>query len=128
MRVALVPAFAAFAAAACLGACVGSMPSGGSGGNGGGGGPTQDTTADAGVGGGPDLATPADLMPQPLSADLGSTDLAGFVNCFGAAVCDPASSFCIRFSSGSAATPGTTQTPACYAPVDCMGANMNCDC
>src|SRR4051812_50016806 len=96
--------------------CVGVMPSGGDGtGTGtGGGGPTQDSTADAGVGGAPDLATADDLSPHPLPPDLGSSDLAGFVNCFGAAVCDPNTSFCIRLNSGSATNPGTTQTPACY--------------
>ena len=36
--------------------------------------------------------------------------------------------FCIRLNPGSAANPGTPARPACYQPVDCMGANMNCDC
>ena len=125
MRVALLAVFAVTVAA-----CVGVMPSGsdGTGGNGGAGGATQDSTADAGVGGAPDLAGGADLAPHPLPADLGSTDLAGLVNCYGAAICDPNTSFCIRLNSGSATNPGTMQTPACYEPVDCMGANMNCDC
>ena len=116
----------AFALAFSVAACVGAMPAGGDGT--GGNGATQDSTADAGVGSGADLAPGPDLSPHPLPADLGSTDLAGFVDCFGAAVCDPTTSFCIRLNSGSAAAPGTTQTPACYQPVDCMGANMNCDC
>jgi hypothetical protein len=103
------------------------MPSG-SDGTGGNGGSMQDSTADAGVGGAADLASEADLAPHPLPADLGSTDLAGFVNCYGVAVCDPNTSFCIRLNSGSATNPGTMQMPACYEPVDCMGANMNCDC
>lgn len=119
--------FALVAVTVVLAACVGSMPSG-SNGNGGSGGAGQDSTADAGVGGAADLATPADLHPRPVMPDLVSSDLAGFVDCFGATVCDPTTTFCIRFSSGSATTPGTTQTPACYEPVDCMGANMNCDC
>ena len=123
MRFALV-AVVAFAAA-----CLGSMPSGSAGGGGGGtGGATQDSTPDAGVGSVADLATPADLHPRPPLPDLASTDLAGFVDCFGATVCDPTMSFCIRLNTGSATNPGTTQTPACYQPVDCMGANMNCDC
>jgi hypothetical protein len=113
---------------AILGGCVGAMPSGGDGTGSGGNGSVQDSPGDAGVDSVADLAPPADLTPHPLAADLGSTDLAGFVNCFGAAVCDPSTSFCIRLNSGSATAPGTMQTPACYEPVDCMGANMNCDC
>jgi len=121
MRLALI------AAVALVGGCVGSMPSGsdGTGGNGGG---VQDSTADAGVEGVADLAPPADLHPRPVLPDLVSSDLAGFVDCFGVAVCDPTTTFCIRLNSGSASNAGTTQTPACYEPVDCMGANMNCDC
>ncbi len=125
MRVALVLVLA-FAAAAGVSACGGAMPSGSDGTATGGNGAGHATSADAGVAA--DLATPADLTPRPLPADLGSTDLAGFVNCFGAAVCDPTTMFCIVLHSGSATNPGTAQTPACYEPVDCMGANMNCDC
>src|SRR6266481_978352 len=107
MRVAPLVFAAAFGLAlGCVGAS--SAPPSSTGGNG----STQDSPADAGVVA--DLAPAADLAPHPLPADLGSTDLAGFVNCFGATVCDPNTSFCIRLNSGSAANPGTTQTPACY--------------
>jgi hypothetical protein len=119
MRVAVV----CFAVAVGCGSPSSSSSTGGNGGGGG----TQDSTADAGMSSA-DLASAPDLAPHPLPADLGSSDLAGFVDCFGAAVCDPTTSFCIRLNSGTAANPGTTQTPACYEPVDCMGANMNCDC
>ena len=122
--------FALVAMVAFAGACLGSMPagSGGTGGNGGNGGAAQDSTADAGVEAVADLAPPADLHPRPVMPDLVSTDLAGFVDCFGATVCDPTTTFCIRLNSGSPTNVGKTQTPACYEPVDCMGANMNCDC
>jgi hypothetical protein len=99
--------------------CLGSMPTGGNGATGG-------PTADAGVGGVVDLASPPDLAHQP--ADLRSTDLAGLVDCFEVTVCDPTMNFCIRLNSGSATNPGTVTTPACYQPADCMGANMDCDC
>jgi hypothetical protein len=118
---AMVGLAVAFGLAGCLGAPAAPGPS--TGGNG----SSQDSTGDAAVGSAADLATSADLSPRPLP-DLGSSDLAGLVDCFGATVCDPTSTFCIRLNSGTAANPGTTQTPACYQPVDCMGANMNCDC
>ena len=120
-------AFVCLAVAVAAGCGSASPPASATGGNGGNGG-TQGSTADAGAGTAVDLADGPDLAPRPLPPDLGSTDLAGVVNCFGATVCDPTSSFCIRLNSGSAANPGTIQTPACYQPVDCMGANMNCDC
>jgi hypothetical protein len=117
-------AVASFAVIGLVG-CLGDMPSGAVGGNGASG---HDTPSlDAGVGGGePDLAIAPDLA-RP-ATDLRSTDLAGLVDCFGATVCDPTQSFCMRLHSGSQAAPGTTQSPACYEPADCMGANMNCDC
>ncbi len=120
MRVVLVAA-----CSVAMAACVGAMPSGsdGTGGNG----PVQMAVPDAGAASVPDLGSPADLARPPMP-DLVSADLTGLVNCFGATVCDPNTTFCIREHSGSAANPGTTQTPACYEPVDCMGANMNCDC
>lgn len=120
MRAVLVAAFAVATAA-----CVGAMPSGsdGTGGNG----PAQAAVPDAAAGSAPDLGAPADLAHPPLP-DLGSTDLAGLVNCFGVTVCDPSTTFCIRFNAGSPAAPGAPSAPACYEPVDCMGANMNCDC
>jgi hypothetical protein len=127
MRLALLffALFVAIAGAVGFSGCLGDAPSSAQavGGNG----ATQDNI-DAGVGSVVDLAGGPDLSPHPLPLDLGSTDLAGLVNCFGATVCDPNQSFCIRLHSGSATNPGTTQTPACYEPVDCMGANMNCDC
>jgi hypothetical protein len=119
--------FALVTAVVVVGGCVGSMPSG-SDATGGNGGAAQDSTADAGVDGVADLAPPADLHPRPAPPDLVSSDLAGLVDCFGATVCDPTMSFCIRLHSGSASNAGTTQPPACYQPTDCMGANMNCDC
>jgi hypothetical protein len=124
--VALILAMIGLAVAFGLAGCVGASPatSTGTGGNGG----AQDTPADAGVEPAADLAPGDDLAPKPAGPDLRSTDLAGLVDCFGATVCDPTMNFCIRLNSGSAANPGTTQTPACYQPVDCMGANMNCDC
>ena len=125
MRVVFATAFA-FAAALTTAGCVGVEPAASDGSGSGGNGATQDSTPDAGVSA--DLAPPADLTPHPLPADLGSTDLAGLVSCFGMAVCDPNTSFCIVLHSGSAAVPGTMLPPACYEPVDCMGANMNCDC
>ena len=79
----------------------------------------------------PDLgADPADLAPPRKPVDLASTDLAGYVNCFGVAVCDPTMAFCIKFHTGSQAAPGNVPSgsPACYAPADCNGTNMNCDC
>ncbi len=131
MRIALfyLAVFVAVAGAVGLSGCLADAPTAAAaavGGNGAIPGP-----ADAGVAAVADLATStaaSDLGPRPTVHDLAAADLAGFVDCFGAAVCDPNTSFCIRLSSGSATTPGTTQTPACYEPVDCMGANMNCDC
>jgi len=125
MRVVLAATFAV-AAAAGLAACVGAEPAASDGTGTGGNGSSQDTASDAGVA--DDLSPAADLSPHPLPADLGSTDLAGLVDCHGVAVCDPATTFCIVLHAGSATTPGTMQAPACYEPVDCMGANMNCDC
>ncbi len=107
-------------AAGCVGAS--SAPPSSTGGNG----STQDSPADAGVAA--DLAPAVDLGPALAPPDLVSTDLAGFVNCFGVTVCDPSMDFCIRLNSGSATNPGTIHSPACYQPIDCMGANMNCDC
>lgn len=125
MRVAVLAAFVVVAAGG-VGGCVGAMPSG-SDGTGGNGAPQGAGGDDAGVGGAPDLGAPADLAQAP-PPDLVSVDLTGLVDCFGATVCDPNTTFCIRLNSGSATNPGTAKTPACYEPVDCMGANMNCDC
>jgi hypothetical protein len=126
MRVALV-----FVAVMAIG-CPGNKPSGG----GGGGGGTQDGSADLSTGAVGDLATAssADLsLPRPQPLDSGtmviSGDLAGLVNCYGATVCDPNTSFCIRYHSGSAAAPGNLVAgPACFEPADCMGQPMNCNC
>jgi len=85
MRVVFATAFA-FAAALTTAGCVGVEPAASDGSGSGGNGATQDSTADAGVSA--DLAPPADLTPHPLPADLGSTDLAGLVSCFGMAVCE----------------------------------------
>ena len=124
MRIATIALTAALGLAA---GCLGAMPASDSSMGTGGGGATADTTADAGVDA-PDLAPVADLAPAPVAADLRSTDLAGLVDCFDTAVCDPTMEFCIKLHPGSTANPGTAQRPACYQPVDCMGANMNCDC
>lgn len=96
-------------------------------------GSAPDSSPDAAVGAAAaDLgsAPAADLtVPRPLPMDLGSTDLAGFVNCFNDTVCDPTTTFCIKYHSGSAAAPGTVVSgPACYQPADCMGTAMNCAC
>ncbi|HEX6837022.1 MAG TPA: hypothetical protein VF334_10645 [Polyangia bacterium] len=125
MRVVVMVAFGVVVAAGAS-ACVGAMPSG-SDGTGGNGAPQSAAGDDASVGVAADLGAPADLA-QPAPPDLVSADLTGLVNCFGATACDPNTTFCIRLNSGSAANPGTTKTPACYEPIDCMGANMNCDC
>ena len=117
--------FAAVIGLAAAG-CLGSMPSGSTTGTGGNSSPESGAT-DAGVAQA-DLASGPDLAPAPSPPDLMSTDLAGLVNCFGKTVCDPTMEFCIRLNPGSATNPGTPQAPACYQPVDCMGANMNCDC
>ncbi len=122
MRIAPIVVTAAFGLAA---GCLGSMPSSSATGVGGNGTPENGAT-DAGVAG-PDLATGPDLAP-PAMPDLMSTDLAGLVNCFGKTVCDPTMDFCIQLYPGSQTTPGTPTPPACYQPVDCMGANMDCDC
>jgi hypothetical protein len=84
----------------------------------------------------PDLASsvdggaPADLLPRHAPQDLGAADLAGFVNCYGVAVCDPGTMFCIKYHSGSPATPGnlTAGSPACFVPDDCNGNTMDCSC
>jgi len=95
-------AFVCLAVAVAAGCGSASPPAtGGNGGNGG----MQDSTADAGAGSAVDLADGPDLAPRPLPPDLGSTDLAGVVNCFGATVCDPTSSFCIRLNSSTAWAP-----------------------
>jgi hypothetical protein len=110
--------------------CGGNKPSGGGGGSGG----TPDSTRDmASTTSIADLAgaSPSTDMSLPVAQpqDLGSSDLAGFVNCFGAAVCDPATSFCMRYHSGSQASPGNLVAgPACFEPADCMGTTMNCTC
>lgn len=118
------------AAALAIG-CLGSNPTGGGGGGGGG---SQDATADMATSAGGDMAgspsKSSDMsLPQAQPMDLGSTDLAGFVNCFGATVCDPNTSFCIKYHSGSQANPGSLVAgPACFEPADCMGTTMNCTC
>ncbi len=65
--------------------------------------------------------------------DFAATDLAGLVNCYGRAVCDPAMDFCISYNDGSEAAPGVTVfgSPACYTPdTPCAdnGQAMDCGC
>ena len=64
--------------------------------------------------------------------DLAATDLAGLFNCYGVAICDPTTDFCIKYYTGSAADPGNlVNSPACFTPSDTCGnqmLNMNCDC
>jgi hypothetical protein len=81
-------------------------------------------------GGGP--PTPLDSGMAPGMSDLAALDLAGLTNCYGVAICDPGSSFCIRYFAGSQATPGNAAGgPACYQPSDTcanQGQPMNCSC
>jgi hypothetical protein len=78
-----------------------------------------------------DLGAPSDLATSR-PPDLSSTDLAGLVDCYGGAICNPRVEFCIRYHSGSMAAPGTVAYgPACYEPATaCKDAmqNMNCGC
>ncbi len=64
--------------------------------------------------------------------DLAATDLAGLFICYGVAICDPSTDFCIKYYAGSAAVPGNlVNSPACFTPSDTcgnQGLNMNCDC
>src|SRR5437660_1029853 len=54
----------------------------------------------------PDMAEPVwDLAPPKLPPDFASSDLAGYTNCYGATVCDPTTSFCIKYHSGNQAMP-----------------------
>jgi hypothetical protein len=93
---------------------------------------SSEGVGDLGVTLGPDLGAPADLATPRPPLDLSSTDLAGLVNCFGVAICDPRGMFCIRYHSGSMANPGTvTFGPACYEPATACadnGQNMDCGC
>jgi hypothetical protein len=77
-----------------------------------------------------DGASVADAS-RPL-LDLASSDLAGLFNCYGVAVCDPTTDFCIKYYTGSAATPGQLMnSPACFTPSDTcgnQGQNMDCAC
>ena len=101
---------------------------------GGDGGGKQDAVGDMAMSAAADLArAPSTDMSLPQALDQGTVgvtgDLAGLVNCYGATVCDPNTSFCIRYYSGSAATPGNIVAgPACFEPADCMGQPMNCNC
>jgi hypothetical protein len=99
------------------------------------GGPPDLTTGGASDGGG---GKDGGGVPTPVDSgsianfDLASADLTGLTNCFGVAVCDPNSSFCIRYNAGSQATPGAlVGGPACYEPSDTcanQGLNMDCTC
>lgn len=82
------------------------------------------------------LTSGADPTPPPTGpTDLGAAppgDLAGLVNCYGVAVCDPSLHFCIQFFSGSQAAPGApVSSAACYQPTDTcanQGQPMTCAC
>jgi hypothetical protein len=53
----------------------------------------------------------------------------GLVNCYGATLCDPNQTFCIKFFGGTAADPQKlVGGPACYEPLDCGGLAMDCTC
>jgi hypothetical protein len=114
--------------AALLAGCLGSSPDDG--------GLGQDLGADA-AGDGSGAHSDGGL-PTPVDSglignlDFSNADLTGLTNCYGATVCDPTSSFCIRFYNGSAAAPGTLGGgPACYEPSDTcgnQGQNMDCGC
>jgi hypothetical protein len=108
--------------------CGNKQTTGGGGGSGG--------TSDMSMTSAGDMArAPSTDMSLPIAQpmDLGSVnfsgDLAGLVNCYGVAVCDPNTSFCIQYHSGSQAAPGNLVAgPACFEPADCMGTTMNCTC
>jgi hypothetical protein len=78
----------------------------------------------------PDMADPVwDLAWPKLPPDLASTDLAGYTNCFNAAICNATTSFCIKYHTGTPAMPGAIPAgPSCYEPADCSGTAMNCAC
>jgi hypothetical protein len=88
------------------------------------------STADLAMTAPPDMADPIwDLAWPRKPADLASTDLAGYTDCFGATVCDATTSFCIKYHTGSPAMPGAIPNGAsCYVPDDCNGTAMNCAC
>lgn len=117
-------------------ACLGDMtrPVGGTPGPGGG--------VDAGIGPHteglqpPDLGPssgPDDLAPRPIARlDLAGADLAGLTDCFGYAVCDATTMFCIRYHDGDEQAPGKMPyAPSCYQPTDTcdnMGQGFDCGC
>jgi hypothetical protein len=91
--------------------------------------PTHDLANDDGGNGG-DLAT-VDMAKHPF--DLAATDLAGLVNCYNVAICDPNMDFCIRYDDGSQAVPGKAVfgSPACFTPAVPCADNMqpmDCNC
>jgi hypothetical protein len=71
-----------------------------------------------------------DLAGGP--ADFAGVDLAGLVLCYGAAVCDPAMQFCLRYYAGPRSAPGMlVNGPSCFEPSDTcanLGQNMDCGC
>src|SRR4051794_35880224 len=68
---------------------------------------TSDGGATDGATGGTDSAVPTPVDSGGGSIDFSNADLTGLTNCYGATVCDPNETFCIRFYTGSQATPGT---------------------
>jgi hypothetical protein len=78
-----------------------------------------------------DLASPPD-MAKRTTFDLASTDLAGLLDCYGVAICNPSMDFCIKYHAGSQAAPGAlVNSPACFSPSDTcanQGQTMGCNC
>jgi hypothetical protein len=74
-----------------------------------------------GDGGGGDGGTPTMSNTPP-----------GTIDCYGAAACDPATAFCIKYYAGSQSAPGAIASgPACYEPSDTcanQGQAMDCGC
>ena len=92
--------------------------------------PVHDLAGTDGGNGG-DLATTTDMAKHPF--DLAATDLAGLVNCYNVAICDPNMDFCIRYDDGSQAAPGKAvfSSPACFTPGTPCADNMqpmDCNC
>jgi hypothetical protein len=90
--------------------------------------PAHDLASNDG-GSGTDLASNVDMAKHPF--DLAATDLAGLVNCYNVAICDPNMDFCIRYDNGSQAAPGKSvfNSPACFTPaMPCADAMQPMDC
>jgi len=93
----------------------------------------------ANVDGAVDAATDGKAAPDgaadqaaAAASDLAGVDLAGLVDCYGVAVCDPTMDFCLRYFDGSQGAPGKLSSgPACFTPSDTctnQGQPMDCNC